>query len=384
MKIIQITTVFFFISFLLNAQSWTQKNKFGGIVRANAASFVINGYAYTGSGYNYSDFWKYDPVADAWTQVANMGISRDGSFAFAIADKGYVGGGAAGHIYNNFYCYDPGTNSWTQKANLPYPAVNAIGFALGGLGYFGTGYDDSNNMHDQIFEYNPVSNLWTFKTTFPGGNRQLSSVFVMDTLAYIVGGTGLSDNGRHDFWAYNPVLNTWALKDSVPGNGRKKPAVFSLNSIGYVCGGAYGSGFGTASLFDFYSYNPLSNVWTALPGFPGLFTRLTSGFSINNIGYVCTGFDGATYTDDLWAYDPSTNGINESDQKQYYSTLVIHNSMDMEKVNQAFNNVKGHVMVYDQNGQVISDSFLNEKKNLTSGIYWFVSKEKRLKVLIVE
>jgi N-acetylneuraminic acid mutarotase len=57
----------------------------------------------------------------------------------------------------------------TQKANFPGNARNgAIGFSIGSKGYLGMA---SNYNPDDLYEYDPNSNTWTYKAAFPGSER---------------------------------------------------------------------------------------------------------------------------------------------------------------------------------------------------------------------
>jgi N-acetylneuraminic acid mutarotase len=91
---------------------WTQKADFGGGSRLNAVSFSINGFGFVGTGtdtvaglyIHNKDFWKYDPVTDAWTQIADVGnIGLSGTIGFSIGNYGYIGLGNS----NFFWRYNP-------------------------------------------------------------------------------------------------------------------------------------------------------------------------------------------------------------------------------------------------------------------------------------
>jgi hypothetical protein len=56
-------------------------------------------------GYNdinyFNDFWKYDPTANSWSQIANCGgTPRYACFSFAINGNGYIGTGSYGGVNN--------------------------------------------------------------------------------------------------------------------------------------------------------------------------------------------------------------------------------------------------------------------------------------------
>ena len=77
----------------------------GGVERGNSVSSVC----------------VYDPQADAWTQLASMGTSRNSHAAAAVGDKLYIFGGygaASGGCLDTVEVYDPASDSWVQGTSL--------------------------------------------------------------------------------------------------------------------------------------------------------------------------------------------------------------------------------------------------------------------------
>ena len=64
--------------------TWTQKANFGGIARSGCFAFSIGNFGYMGGGNLMTDFWKYDPSNNSWTQEANMTDGLTHAFAFVI------------------------------------------------------------------------------------------------------------------------------------------------------------------------------------------------------------------------------------------------------------------------------------------------------------
>jgi hypothetical protein len=90
------------------SDTWTSKSAFPGDPRVSTNLFVISGSAYAGGGSSklsgspveYKDFYKYNPVADAWTQIADFPITTKLHYsAFSINSRGYV-------TYNNLFTPD--------------------------------------------------------------------------------------------------------------------------------------------------------------------------------------------------------------------------------------------------------------------------------------
>jgi len=62
----------------------------------------------------------YDPQADAWTQLASMGIARRRHASAAVGGKLYVFGGIGGGFerLSTAEVYDPASDSWAQVTSL--------------------------------------------------------------------------------------------------------------------------------------------------------------------------------------------------------------------------------------------------------------------------
>lgn len=193
--------------------SWTQTTSFPSIGRRGAVSFVIDGFAYVGTGESNSgrtaDFFKFDPTTQSWSPIATLpGQSRTSSVAFSIGSFGYVGtGDVSGGSQNDFWQYDPSTDTWTQKPDVgPTDRREAMGFSLNGRGYLGTGVDfSSGNNFKDMWEYDPTTETWTQIDEFPGTARRYFSATVLNGVAYCSMGT----NGTNfkDLWLFDQTLS---------------------------------------------------------------------------------------------------------------------------------------------------------------------------------
>ena len=300
--------------------AWTQKANFGGGLREGAFSFGIGTKGYMGTGYDVTyknDFWEFDPTTNVWTQKANVGgVGRNQAGCFVIGNKGYVGGGEGSPTYpEDFWEYNPATNIWTQKTSMPGPAggrVGPAGFSIGTKGYFATGGTPINSAFtNDLLEYDPATDTWESKAPFPGPGRYWPVAFSIGTNGYV--GTG-ADVGTifNDFWEYNSLTNSWLQKANVGGSPRTYAAGFSIGSKGYIGGGAAAGGY-AAGLSDFWEYNPTSNQWIQKANIGGAGKDRTTGFSLNNKGYIGTGLNSGVYLNDFWEYEPElsilTNNI---------------------------------------------------------------------------
>ena len=201
--------------------TWTQKTSFGGAARWYATGFSIGNKGYIGLGnsvngnppYN-QDFWEYDPIADAWTQVADFGGGpRIWAPGFSIGSKGYVGTGNNSNYCNDFWEYDPASNVWNQKADYGGMPVNtAVGFSILNKGYIGTGVGGIPYNRYDFWEYDPVTDIWIQIADFGGTGRAGSVGFSIGGKGYVGTGRDAVVGYTNDFWEYDPC------KASIVGN----------------------------------------------------------------------------------------------------------------------------------------------------------------------
>ena len=149
--------------------TWTAVSNFGGHPSRSAVSFVIDGYAYVGTGHTMisagseyadtKDFWKYDPIQDTWTEIAQLDDMRQGATAFSVNGKGYVTGGTHydGYVmqYSDVQEYDPATNKWKER--IYADGINLSFSDASSFSYNGKGYICYGNK-EQIVSYDPSTN----------------------------------------------------------------------------------------------------------------------------------------------------------------------------------------------------------------------------------
>ena len=208
---------------------WTQKANFGGGVRTFGLAFSIGGKGYVGMGYSDTssqhkkDMWEYDPTLDRWTQLHDFpGIGVDEYALFNIDGQEYVGCGVHDTLsqffsLGDFWRYDPLSDTWTQLANISPDTLNGralaasnFNFSIGGKGYIYALYDSVNNLiigHNYIssyfYEYNPVSDTWVKKDSFPDNMIFGSACFSIGNKGYAGIGSPSSDyHCVNDFWVY--------------------------------------------------------------------------------------------------------------------------------------------------------------------------------------
>lgn len=309
-----------FLTFAQN--TWEKKAAFGGEKRSRCVAFAIGNRGYMGLGEDTADverndWWEYDPGTDSWMQKATLpAVGRRDAVGIAIGNKGYVGTGIdapeswVGNNLNDWWEYNPATNIWTQKATYPgSPSYGGIyfgcGFTIGNYGYVLGGKQSSSNYTNNLYRYDPALNSWMMMAQFPNGTRYAMTAFSVNGKAYA--GLGTDENIlQTDWWEYNPGSNTWLAKTSFPGSGRFAAGGFAIGSKGYVVCGTDG-GYQD----DLWQYDPLSDTWWVKAPYGGGPRRSVGVFVIANAAYVGTGKGFSGSRRDFWQYEQFITDVEE-------------------------------------------------------------------------
>jgi N-acetylneuraminic acid mutarotase len=231
---------------------WTQKANLPGKPRNGAVGFGINNKGYIATGYDgdskLNDFWQYDPTLNSWAKKADfLGSGRYGAVAFAINDKGYIGTGFDGTYLKDFYEYSPAADTWTKIVSIGgSKRRDAAAFVINGKGYVGTGIDNGTFEND-FWEYDPSTGLWNEKRKITDVSDE-SYDNDYSTITRI-NGTGLSFNGKgylvggssstilNNVWEYDPVNDLWEEKTAFEGTTRTEAVGFGIGTLGYITTG---------------------------------------------------------------------------------------------------------------------------------------------------
>lgn len=312
----------------LKAQAqWEQQANFPGGARAYTTSFSIGPYGYVGlgqfppNGQFFSDFWRFDPQENNWTQMASLSTTLSRATAQGFNGKAYCGTGYNGSArVNSWYEYDPASDSWTAKAPVPGgPREYAISFVLSNKIYVGGG-TPNQPLLDDLHAYDPATNTWTQVANLPSP-RIFASCFTANGKAYLFGGfVGPGQYANATVHEYDPVLDSWTEKSQFPGQARSHLNSFSLNGKGYLGFGQHNTG--AVYFNDWFEYDPDANSWTNLGSFPGGQRRFGASVQIGDQGFVCTGLQGTTvFLSDTWTF---ASGGTTSMQKRKAGEAKVH------------------------------------------------------------
>ena len=254
-----------------------------------------------------------------WTQLPNLPFQTvTDTFLNSKYGCGFVIGS---NIYylpadtSRLWSYNTLTAAWTRKAVFPPGLrVNACGFAIEPYGYVtcGRSFGSSPGQKNDLWQYNPATDVWTQKANITLATREYAMVFVVNGKAYVGSGTSVAAPPLAPYSPsmreYNPATDTWTNKAQIPDvnnppfkdNGRGMATAFAFGGYGYVT-----NGIGNGSLLtDTRRYNPLTDTWTSLSTPFGSILGGT-GISNANRGFLCFGQAGVGQTtfNTVWQLD---------------------------------------------------------------------------------
>lgn len=171
-----------------------------------------------------------------------------------------------------FFSCDDSENDIYSRINFERKSVmpgtgraSAVGFAINGKGYVALGrYDANSAVLNDCWEYDPENDSWTRKADFPGVGRVKATAVTLNGFAYVGLGynplKGMFNDTAYlrDWWKYDPQLNKWFQLAYYPGSGRVANVSFVLNGIIYVGAGYQGLSFTS----ELYAFDPLTGKWT--------------------------------------------------------------------------------------------------------------------------
>jgi N-acetylneuraminic acid mutarotase len=216
----------------------------------NTKGYVGTGY--DGNGNKLKDFWAYDPNTDKWDSISSfMGSARYGAVAFSINNKGYVGTGYDGNYLKDLWEYDPSINQWSQKLSLSgAKRRDAIAFVINGKGYICTGVNNGTYEND-FWEYDPSVDQWNKKRSISNVSEDeydddYTSIIGINKVAFSINGKGYVATGGQstagtDVWEYDPVSDLWTQKTSLEASGRMDAVAFTVGNFCYITTGSNGS-----------------------------------------------------------------------------------------------------------------------------------------------
>ena len=245
------------------------------------------------------------------------------------------------------------------------------GFAINGKGYIGI--ENGNIL--ELWEYDPTSDQWTQKMSFPEQMRNGASTMSIGNKGYLYSGFPVdSSESENDFWEYDPAFDFWT---------RKTPPQ-TIPRINCIChGGAYSGfiGHGTEPVGNFFDdiweYNPLTDNWVMIAD-PLDLVVVTYDFIYNNQLYIGGGiqpFPGGDLLSkyNFYKYNSSINSVNQIQNVNeiILSPTIVSKNLNLKSklpVNKiTIYNVEGRI-AYLENLQSTTEVMIDVSK-FASGLY---------------
>jgi N-acetylneuraminic acid mutarotase len=210
-----------------------------------------------------------------------------------------------GLSYNAVFAQCAG--SWsTARRSLTTARSGAAGGVINGKLYVAEGSFSGGGATTALEEYDPVTDVWTSKTSSPV-NRAYAGAGVMSNKLYLVGGCSSADciaGLTNGLYAYDPSGNSWATRASMT-TARTTVAVGVVGTKMYVAGGMQLCGPCTP-LTTLEIYDEGTNTWSSGAAMPAARSHVT-GAVISGKFYVAGGSNGTTAQSSLYEYDPVGN-----------------------------------------------------------------------------
>ena len=330
------------------ANTWTTLANTPATVPTTAtySSFMLHeeseDYIYVIRGGNNADFWRYSISGNSWTTLTNApGSLGDGSMMLRNGTDGDIYVSQGGNSYG-FYKYSISGNSWTTLTAAPLTL--GLGSSIVRYGNEDSIYITRGINTNGFYKYSISGNSWTALTNIPAtigaGSRMIRNG--SDNDIYLVRGAAGAG-----FYKYSISGNSWATLASPPTSQGAGSALLRNGSDGemYLLQGG--------SSNRFYKYSISGNSWATLAP------------SLDSIG---SGGGAVRLGDEIYA----VTGNNSSsimryiiNQSAYYpSGTYVSGPVDTGQVNPAWANVSWNAT---DNGQSVNMKVRSASQSNMSG-----------------
>lgn len=383
MKYILLTLSIFSLN--LFAQDWEDLQSLpeSASTRHHPVTFSIGGYGYLVAGadaeyVSLSDFYRYDPTSDSWTQLDNFpGASRGFAYGVETETKGYMG---FGYYFNpdtgedayldDLWEYDPETDTWTELATCPCtPRIHPAMVEVNGKIYVGLGGSEFGDLGDW-WEYDIETDTWTERADFPSSNRHHPYYFSIGDYAYV----GMGHSGPNifdDFYRYDPETDTWTTLGDLTDQGRVAGTQFDYGGKGYFLSGQ-GETHTNLPTGEFWEYTPETDSWVELDPHPGGGRWAPGSFVIDGGVYFMCGEANTGNKRDLMRYQIEGAANIESEETNAYRIYPnpATNHFQIENMTESQS-----IKTLNINGEVILQKTVNpgepiDVSHLEKGVYF--------------
>ena len=229
--------------FDIESVSWTQSRNFPDTYVNGAIVATASGKAIVGMGQDFfvsganKVMYSYEPANDRWLKIATYPgrATYNVGAGLGIGSNVYVCMGYFGIL--NFFQYNTLTNTWTNKANWPLPSEDRDKRPEIAVSYNGKGYMVTRlgNMNDELWEYDPVADIWTQKAAMSIRSNGKAGFILGDAL-YVVSGSG-PDMESNYFYRYHFASDSWEDISYMLPPPITAPTIVAVGDKAYLMGG---------------------------------------------------------------------------------------------------------------------------------------------------
>ena len=309
--------------------------------------------------------FQYEPNI-GWEQKSDFPVFSQDYVSFVLNDEGYI------MLPSEFpsegvrlFKYVAANHTWEQKASTTG--------VVGGIdGYFGAAFaiNDKGYLHVsslnagfELNEYDPITDTWTAKTSYPATQYEGGQLaFSANGKGYLVFAFAFSAP-IYPLWEYDPATDSWSQKTDIPWvSGTSGVNSFSIDEKGYV-------GMNDSHEWpEFFRYLPITDTWEQIESC-GYASYSAFGFSIGDIGYVGIGGNNSGNTDEVWRFSPYPLSIDKNE----IDTITIYPNPSDETLSLNVMDTEIGYEIYCLNGRLIyQDETFNKSLDisfLSNGIY---------------
>jgi N-acetylneuraminic acid mutarotase len=251
-----------------------------------------------GNGDEVASLYSYDPGTLTWTQLADMGDTREAPTSNWLNGQLYVVGGwdSVGDPLATTQAYDPGADSWTTVADNPKPFAASGSAVLNGQLYVIGGCDSASCGTTDVEIYDPASNSWSDGPAYPEQTSWIACGAIGPAI-FCAGGTNDSSSSTS---TYSFDGSSWTQVADMPADAWASASSVANGQL-LVSGGAINGS--TVLTNEGWSYDPGSDSWTALPNSNNSVYRLGGACGFYKVGGSIGNFQSQSSVEVLPGYD---------------------------------------------------------------------------------
>jgi hypothetical protein len=205
-----------------------------------------------------------------------------------------------------FCCFG---QTWEQTLSFPgTPRDDGTHFSIGTKHYVGTGREVGFGCTRDFYSFDESTLNWsTIASLPPGKERQYVSTVSWNGKGYLFGGVDCAGNYQNDFWCYDPLTDLWTALNPLPSAGRGGMVQFVIQDALYVIGGRNDA----AILNEVWCYDFINEAWIQKNNLP--FDGIWRGvaFTYQDIGFIGLGKNNLNnqtdYNSAVWSYESITD-----------------------------------------------------------------------------